>query len=155
MPPICWWYSALYGTQPIWRDIQRRCFISDRGLCGRHTDMGEWWFLEFKWRLYSVRKIRKYLDGPIAEKIINATVASRLDYCNSLLLYGAKNRTYTDCSVARIMQPGLYLKGASLTILALCWENYIGFPWSLGSVTKFCSSPTRHWMAMLHNILQH
>ena len=39
--------------------------------------------------LHSVGKIRKYLDGPTAEKIINATVTSRLDYCNSLL-YGAK-----------------------------------------------------------------
>ena len=39
--------------------------------------------------LYSVWKIRKYLDGPTAEKMINATVTSRLDYCNSLL-YGAK-----------------------------------------------------------------
>ena len=34
--------------------------------------------------LYSVWKIRKYLDGPTTEKIINATVTSRLDYCNSL-----------------------------------------------------------------------
>ena len=65
------------------------------------------------------------------------------------------NPTSTDYSAARIMQPGLYLKGASLTILALCWENCIGFPWSIGSVTKFCSSPTRHWMAILHNISQH
>ena len=39
--------------------------------------------------LYSVRKIRKYLDGPTAEKMINATITSRLDYCNSLL-YGTK-----------------------------------------------------------------
>ena len=39
--------------------------------------------------IYSVGKIRKYLDRPTAEKMINATVASRLDYCNSLL-YGAK-----------------------------------------------------------------
>ena len=30
--------------------------------------------------LYSVGKIRTYLDGPMAEKMINATVASRLDY---------------------------------------------------------------------------
>ena len=65
------------------------------------------------------------------------------------------NPTSTDCSAVRIMQPGLYLKGASLTILALCWENCIGFPLSIGSVTKFCSSPIRHWMAMLHNISQH
>ena len=39
--------------------------------------------------LYSVGEIRKYLDGPTAKKMINATVTSRLDYCNSLL-YGAK-----------------------------------------------------------------
>ena len=39
--------------------------------------------------LYSVGKIREYLDGPTAEKMINATVTSRLDYCNSLL-YGVK-----------------------------------------------------------------
>ena len=39
--------------------------------------------------LHSVGKIRKYLDEPRAEKMINATVTSRLDYCNSLS-YGAK-----------------------------------------------------------------
>ena len=39
--------------------------------------------------LYSVRNIRKYLDEPTAEKMIHATVTSRLDYCSSLL-YGAK-----------------------------------------------------------------
>ena len=39
--------------------------------------------------LYSVGRIRKYLDWPTAEKMINATLTSRLDYCNSLL-YGAK-----------------------------------------------------------------
>ena len=104
--------------------------------------------------LYSVGKIRKYLDGPTAEKMINATVTSRLDYCNSQYME-QNNPTSTDCSAARIMQPGLYLKGASLTILALCWANCIGFPWSIGSVTKFCSSPTRYLMAMLHNISQH
>ena len=42
------------------------------------------------YNLYSVGKIRKYLDKPTAEKIINSTVTSRLDYCNSLL-YGAKD----------------------------------------------------------------
>ena len=37
--------------------------------------------------LYSLGEIRKYLDKPTTEKIINATITSRLDYCNSLL-YG-------------------------------------------------------------------
>ena len=39
--------------------------------------------------LYSIGKIRKYLDTPTAEKMINCSITSRLDYCNSLL-YGAK-----------------------------------------------------------------
>ena len=137
------------------------CFISNRGLRGRHTDMDEWWFLEVKWRqnwtaghhnprraqqniryidqgryqsispsddpprnlgvifdstccldahianLHSVGKIRKYLDGPTAEKMINATVTSRQDYRNSLL-YGTE-QSHIDrlqcCqnNVARIM----------------------------------------------------
>ena len=103
--------------------------------------------------LYSVGKIRKYLDQPTAETIINATITYRH---NVTAYYMEQNNpTSTDCSAARIMRPGLYLKGASLTILALCWENCIGVPWSIGSVTKFCSSPARHWMAMLHNISQH
>ena len=105
---------------------------------------------------YSVGKIRKYLDGPTAEKMINATVTSRLDYCNSLL-YGTK-QSHIDrlqCCQNNNNAARIISKGASLTILALCWKNCIGYPWSIGSVTKFCSSPTRHWMAMLHNISQH
>ena len=39
--------------------------------------------------LYSIGKIRKYPDTPTAEKMINCSITSRLDYCNSLL-YGAK-----------------------------------------------------------------
>ena len=41
------------------------------------------------YNLYSIRKIRKYHDTTTAEKMINCSITSRLDYCNSLL-YGAK-----------------------------------------------------------------
>ena len=41
------------------------------------------------YNLYFIGKIRKYLDYPTAEKMINCSVTSCLDYCNSLL-YGAK-----------------------------------------------------------------
>ena len=41
------------------------------------------------YNLYSIGKIRKYLDTSTAEKMINCTIISRLDNCNSLL-YGAK-----------------------------------------------------------------
>ena len=36
--------------------------------------------------LYSIGKIRKYLDRPTTEKLVNATITSKLDYCNSLML---------------------------------------------------------------------
>ena len=35
--------------------------------------------------LYSIGKIRKYLDRPTVEKLANAIITSRLDYCNSLM----------------------------------------------------------------------
>ena len=35
--------------------------------------------------LYCIGKIRKYLDRPTVEKLVNATITSRLDYCNSLM----------------------------------------------------------------------
>ena len=41
------------------------------------------------YNLYSIGKIRKYLDTPTADKMINCSITSRLDYCNSRL-YGAK-----------------------------------------------------------------
>ena len=39
------------------------------------------------YQLYSIGKIRKYLDKPTTEKMVNSAVTSRMDYCNSLL-YG-------------------------------------------------------------------
>ena len=75
--------------------------------------------------LYSVGKIRKYLDGPTAEKMINATVTSRLDYCNSLL-YGAKQSHIDRLQCCQNNAARIISKGASLTILALCWKNCIG-----------------------------
>ena len=35
--------------------------------------------------LYSIGKIRKYLHLPTVEKLVNAIITSRLDYCNSLM----------------------------------------------------------------------
>ena len=57
------------------------------------------------YNLYSNEKIRKYLDTPTAEKMINFSITSRLDYCNSLL-YGKKVTIYPSYSSARTMPPG-------------------------------------------------
>ena len=92
--------------------------------------------------LYSVGKIRKYLDGSAAERWLMPP---------KHLAWITVAAYYMEC--CQNMQPGL--KCLNWTILALCWENCIGFPWSMGSVTKFSSSPTRHWTVMLHNIWQH
>ena len=51
------------------------------------------------YNLYSIRKIRKYLDTPTAEKMINCSITSRLDYWNSLL-YGAKGHNISQPDVA-------------------------------------------------------
>ena len=40
--------------------------------------------------LYSIDKIRTYLGWPTVEKLVNATITSRLDYCNSLMFGIAK-----------------------------------------------------------------
>ena len=44
-------------------------------------------FAKNNYQLYSIGKIRKHLDQPTTEKMINSAVISRLDYCSSLL-YG-------------------------------------------------------------------
>ena len=50
------------------------------------------------YQLYSIGKIRKYLDSPTAEKMVNCAITSRMDYCNSLL-YGAKG-----CTLSRLQR---------------------------------------------------
>ena len=35
--------------------------------------------------LYSIGKTRKYLDRPTVEKLVNATITSRLDYCTTII----------------------------------------------------------------------
>ena len=52
------------------------------------------------YNLYSVGKIREYVDIPTCEKIINATVTSRLDYCKSLL-YGAKSSSINKLQICQ------------------------------------------------------
>ena len=46
------------------------------------------------YNLYSIGKIRKYLDTPTVDKMVNCSITSRLDYCNRLL-YGAKGYNIT------------------------------------------------------------
>ena len=42
------------------------------------------------YHLYSIGKIRKFLDKPTTEKLVAGAITSRMDYCNSLL-YGLQN----------------------------------------------------------------
>ena len=45
---------------------------------------------DLNFSLYSLGKIRKFIDKPTAEKLVNATITSKLDHCNSEL-YGVKD----------------------------------------------------------------
>ena len=79
-------YQIYRSRSVISRSLQVMLFDST---CSPHDAHIAKLFRSINFNLYSVGKIRKYLDGPTAEKIINATVTSHLDYCNSLL-YGTK-----------------------------------------------------------------
>ena len=130
--------SIKVGDQSIYPsdDPPRNVGVIFDSTCCLDAHIAKLW-RSINFNLYLVGKIRKYLDGPTAENMVNA-------------YHMEQNKpTLTDRSAATIMQPGLYLKAASLTILALYWDNCIGCPWSVGSVIKFWSSPTGHWMAML------
>ena len=59
------------------------------------------------YQLYSIGKIRKYLNTTTTERLVNSCVTSRLDYCNSLL-YGIKESTlsqlqYCQNNAARVI----------------------------------------------------
>ena len=62
--------------------------------------------------LYSIGKIRKYLDRPTVEKLVNATITSRLDYCNSLM-FGIPKELITQ------------LKFLERTMSNACYKSFI------------------------------
>ena len=68
----------------------------------------------YNFDLYSVGKT-KYIDGSTAEKIINDTVASRLDYCISLS-YWAKQPHVDRLQIFQNNAAMIISKGASLAI---------------------------------------
>ena len=57
------------------------------------------------YNLYSIGKIRKYLDTTPAEKMKNCSITLRLDYCNNFL-YGAKGYNISQLQSARTMPTG-------------------------------------------------
>ena len=44
------------------------------------------------YKIYSIGKIRRYLDQPSARTLVNSSITSKMDYCNSLL-YGLDDKT--------------------------------------------------------------
>ena len=50
--------------------------------------------------IYSIDKIRKYPDQPTVEKLVNATMTSRLNYCNSLM-FGIPNELITQLKMSQ------------------------------------------------------
>ena len=111
-------------------------------------------YRSINFNLYSLGKTWKYLDKPTTGKLINATVTSRLNYCNNLL-YGAKLSQMDRLQCFQNNAARIISKRRKFYHKSPCWENCTGFPWSIGPVTKFFPSLRRHWMAMLCNISQH
>ena len=56
-----------------------------------------WYF-----HIHHIGQINKFLPRQTRERVVNALVTSRLDYCNSLL-YGTVDKTLPDYSVFKIL----------------------------------------------------
>ena len=90
--------------------------------------------------MYSIGKIRKYLDRLTVEKLVNATITSRLDYCNSLMFGIPKELISANFKSVRIMRLVSSPNGANTTTSPLSSLIYNGSPWSRGLILKsFCS----------------
>ena len=101
------------------------------------------------YQLYSICKIRKYLDKPTTERMINSAVTSHLDYCNSLL-YGINGYLVSQLQrcqndVARIVS--LRRKYDRY------WKIYTSCQLSTDLNTRSCCWPTRLNMAWLSSLL--
>ena len=75
--------------------------------------------------LYSIGKIRKYLDKPTTQKMVHASVTSRLDYCNSLL-FGTKSRIikrlqYCQNNAARLITQSRKYEHITPVLKSLHW----------------------------------
>ena len=83
-------------------------------------------------KIYGKWYVKKYLDIPIAEKMINSSITSHTDYCNHLL-YGANGyivfqlqlcRKNADRVLSDAAQVLSYHSTTNRTIiLASCWTN--------------------------------
>ena len=91
------------------------------------------------YNLYSIGKIRKYLDTPTAEKMINCFITSRLDYCNSLL-YGAKGYNISQLQLCQNNAEGCCPCAANSIISLQFWKTYTSCLLSKESNTRCCCS---------------
>ena len=104
--------------------------------------------------MYSIGKIRKYLDKPTTEKMINSAVTSHLDYCNSLLYgingYLVSQLQHCQNNAARIVS--LRRKYDHITPVL---KNLHWLPVEHRIITRFCCWPTRLNNAWLHRTCHH
>ena len=85
--PLHWKPINLLNVPASSWDFRQRPSSAGSWLWGRHTAHVSKLCKVINYNLYSVGKIRRFLDKRSTEKLIAGAITSRLDYCNSLL-YG-------------------------------------------------------------------
>ena len=102
--------------------------------------------------LYSIRKIRKYLDTPTAEKMINCYITHA--WIIAIVSFMVQKVTiYPSYSSARTVPPGFCPCAANSIISLQFWKTYTGCLLSKESNTRCCSSLIKLWILYCMSIL--
>ena len=98
------------------------------------------------YHLRNINHISRYLPPTTKERVINALITSRIDYCNSLLYNTSANnisRLQRMHFILVMRQRGLYCVVQELTAPRQFYANCIGYQSRVGFSTRFYSSATR------------
>ena len=150
-------------------------YISDTGLHGGHRYMDGRYFPEIKWlqgwtsnhynKWWSRQKIFDSAWYSILHVVLLRTLLNRVEMSISIYIQLERLRIISMNIISRMDHCNSLSNGAKqshIDGLQCCQNSVASFhrtshilkelDWNIGSVIKFCSSPTIQWMAMSLNI---
>ena len=102
------------------------------------------------YHLRNIYTIRRFLTPGTTESICHSFVASRINYCNSIL-YGLAKCVLKSSNMFKTLLQGSSAYLRNLIMLLLSLSICIGFPVNREFIPKFSSSPIKLWMERLLN----